>query len=465
MKKLSIRKKFLAFLITGNVLLTGCSYSGDMESTKKDNSNNSSFSQSTIDENSNNIESSYDYSYNIDNSSKDESSKLESNEESNEESNAEICSSQDEISNFDSVSSEEIFENSFENSIEDFVENSNNEISDNSNAEIVLEISNSYDELSENESSIEVEVSSETLEESEEFEDYEKSEESEEIEESKNDMNESSEESFIDDFSQNEDSELDNEIFTHDNNYIRAMDYVNVQTKPSIESEVITTLFKGDFLKKIGIIDDWYIVEYNGKKAYVMKEYTDEIKEKKLKIDLSKSNICYFSQGSTLYSDKELKNKICDIPTLESGIIFYQSDNAFYIEVNGIKGYVHTSNLAIVDLPIIVVDESDHTATLYNQYNSYVYDVKLNNENTPTSKGLFMIKSKSYNKKIDIIGSKEENINLFIEYGDSGEGIYSTDFDDNEEKLKKEGGVLINNEDAKKLVKKINKFNSILIKD
>ncbi len=337
MKKFKMRKKLLALLVSGNILLTGCSITGNITSKNEESIEESSYKQS----------SKIDPS--IEESSKEKSSQVEASKE--------------------------------ETSIEE-----SSEVSEESKEEIVEETS------IEEEPSIE-EISEEpSIEESYELENN--------IEEPE-------------------------EVLTDDSNYIRALYTVNIRLEPNTESTILSTLYEGNVIKKLGYVGNWYIVEYEGNKAYVSKDYTEEIEHSK--VDLNESNICYFPYGTTLYSDSELTDKIMDIPSLESAQILNQEDNALYVETEGYNGYVDSISASVIPQPAIIVDKSDQTLSLYkNNQKQMEFSVVTGNENLnfyhPTGEGLFNIYSKSYNA--ELVGDTwDVMVNVFMGFN-GGEGIH-----------------------------------------
>ena len=343
MKNFKIRKRLLAILISSNILLTGCSITGEISKEKEES---------------------------------DDSIQISIPESSNEE-------SKEEIKEETSIEETSTKESSIEESIieESIIEKSSIEES-------------SIEDSSIEESSIEESIMEEP----------------------------SIEESTIE-----EQEESYTEILTEDSNYIKATANVNVRTEPNTNSEVLTLLYEGNALKKLGYVNDWYIVEYNGNKAYVSAYYTEEISEEQIYPDLNISNICYFPYGTTLYSDAELTDKIMDIPSLESAQILNQEDNALLVETQGYNGYVDSIDASIISQPVIIVDKSEQTLRLYkNNQKQMEFSVVTGNEDPnfyhSTGEGLFSLYSKSYNA--ELVGDTwDVYVNVFMGFN-GGEGIH-----------------------------------------
>ncbi len=48
---------------------------------------------------------------------------------------------------------------------------------------------------------------------------------------------------------------------------------LNVRTGPSMEADIITSLYPGETLKVTGVRGDWYQTEYNNRAAFVARTY------------------------------------------------------------------------------------------------------------------------------------------------------------------------------------------------
>ena len=419
MKKLSIRKKFLAILISGNILFTGCSISGNITEESKKESSDVSYTQSSTLDNTRKYESSSEESSIVESSiSKiSEQSSLETNESSIEESQEIVEeTSVEEESEYNENSNEE-------NEYSEVSEH--NETDSKENDDLVEDSTNDTEEKLENDSDNELNDEDENSMDDENVDD-EKLESNEDEASYKDDYNEESSDEEYDD---------SNEIYTDDNSYIRATGYVNVRTKPNPYSDTLDLLYPGDTLKKLGFVDDYYIVEYNNEKGYVAFDYSEEINQledqkndemEPINSDsLNISNICYFPNGTTLYSDANLNYEIMDIPSLESAEIYYQEGNAYYVETDGNRGYVSKASASIISQPVIVVDESDQLLKLYKDNNIKMeFPVVTGNyPNYASTKGLFNIFSKSYNA--NLVGETwDVYVNVFMGYTVYGEGIH-----------------------------------------
>lgn len=375
MKKFSVRKRLLALLISSNIVLTGCSILGDITSKNKEDSVDSSCTQSSTLENISILESRYEDNQNTESSLNKKNDNEQTSAESNEESKKQVESS---IIEETEEESNEIYET------ESSAEEESTEIDEETSVE----------ENSESYSSVENEINEDSYEE------------------------ESSEEEF---------DNFNNEVYTYDNTYIRAKTTVNVRSEPNTNSDILSLLYEGNVLKKVGYIDNWYIVEYDGKNAYVSKDYADEIEESKIKIDLNESNICYFPYGTVLFTDKEFTNKLLDIPSLESGEIINQEGNAYYVNTAGYNGYVNISSATVIPQPVVIVDKSEQILRLYkNNKKLMEFPVVTGNETSnfyhPSGEGLFNIYSKSYNA--ELVGDTwDVVVNVFMGYN-GGEGIH-----------------------------------------
>ena len=402
MKKFKIRKRILALLISGNIMLSGCSMFGNV-SDKKMESSDESYTQSSID--SSKPESSREKS------SKNESSINNKEQSSKEESIEEVESSIEEsleISEYTSVEeSSEVEFSTDEEETSTKEESSDEESSTSEESEKEEEVS-VKEESSKLESKVEEESSKKNEESSSEEEDIEDEFDDEYEEDSKDEYEQ---ESNV------ETSELDEEdkyVYTDDNMYIYADDTVNIRTYPNTDCDILGLLYEDKSLKKLGYVGDkdWYIVDYNGKEAFVSGLYSHEEKQVKTETkpetktdnNLKISNVCYFPDGSTLYSDARLTKKIKYIPELESAEIYKQEGNSYYVETDGDRGYVSKSSATLLSKPVAVVDISMQYMTYYyvdpltNVITKKTIPVITGNETPdfyyPTDRGLFYFYSK-----------------------------------------------------------------------
>lgn len=243
---------------------------------------------------------------------------------------------------------------------------------------------------------------------------------------------------YIEEYNYVESSDIEQNIIyeENDNIYIRAKETINVRYGPSTESDIMDILYEGNTLKKIGEVDNWYIVECNDLNAYASKDYCEEIDNNEINNDVTENdiqeeingfNVCYFPYGATIYSDKELTNAICDIPSLESGIINYQVDDVYSVDSYGYNGYVSIYSTSIIAQPVIIVDKSEQMLRLYKNNNlAMEFSVVTGNETydfyNPSEEGLFYIYDKQYNA--NLVGPTwDVNVGVFMPYN-GGEGIH-----------------------------------------
>ena len=350
--KIRINKRILTLLVSGNILLSGCSINSNVVS-KNENS--------SLTEDTNEIE--FIYSYN------EENFKLQS-----------------------------------ENSISSKKDNNSKELKDTNSEKdesIIEELDTDLNEY------YSVDTNSDTKENIEEY-----------------------------NYVENSDTEQNIIYEENDNIYIRAKETINVRYEPTIESDIMDILYEGNSLKKVGEINNWYIVEYKGLNAYVSKDYCEEIDNNEInneemdndiQEEINGSNVCYFPYGVTIYSDKELTNAICDIPALESGIINYQVGDVYLVDSYGYNGYVSIYSTSIIAQPAIIVDKSEQMLRLYKNNNlAMEFSVVTGNETydfyNPSEEGLFYIYDKQYNA--NLVGPTwDVNVGVFMPYN-GGEGIH-----------------------------------------
>lgn len=442
--KFSFKKRMLALLISGNIMLSGCSMFGNV-SDKKMESSDESYTQSSID--SSKPESSREKS------SKNESSINNKEQSSKEESIEEVESSIEEsleISEYTSVEESSEVESSTHEEKTSIEEESSKE----SSIEESSDVESSTSEESEKEEEVSVKEESSKPEFKVEEESKEKNEESSSEEEDiEDEFDDENEENFKDEYEQEsnvETSELDEEdkyVYTDDKMYIYADDTINIRTAPNTDCDILGLLYEDKSLKKLGYVGDkdWYIVDYNGKEAFVSGLYTHEEKQVKTETktdnNLKISNVCYFPDGSTLYSDARLTKEIKDIKESEFGKIYKQEGNSYYVETDGDKGYVSKSSATIISDPVVVVDKSEQHLEYYENNNLVLeYPVITGNESEdfyyPTDEGLFTIYSKVYDAVLEGPINYEtgrpawhSEVDVFMEFY-NGEGIHDASWKD-----------------------------------
>ncbi|MBQ9318577.1 MAG: SH3 domain-containing protein [Bacilli bacterium] len=383
----NLSNRVTSLLVGGCILLSGCSVFSENSKTNNNQISNSSTSESSLisESNPNNIKG-----------ESSEESKEESSEESKEESSEE---SKEE-------SSEESKEESSEESKEENSEESKEESSEESKEE----------------------SSEEGKEESSEEDEEENSKEGKE-ESSKEDKEESDNQPI------EEDQQSYKKVYTKDNNsYVIADETVNVRPEPNTNCEPIDLLYENSKVKLLGKVEgeDWYIVDLNGKEAYVTSLYTHVVDETKTQNDSKTFDVGYFPDGSTLYSDKDLTKPIRKLPKLDSAFVYGKHGDKYYVEVDGQRGYVSASSLVFLSKPIVIIDKSSQTGTLvYDEHNetiAHTFPVITGSEcpdcNTPTDEGLHYI----YNVTTggcDLVGPTwNSHVSVFIRFTAQHQGLH-----------------------------------------
>ena len=214
-------------------------------------------------------------------------------------------------------------------------------------------------------------------------------------------------------------------------NYVEATTDVNIRKESNTDSEILNTLNKGQKLETTRLLDNgWYEVIYNGKKAFIIKDYVKEITEEIISNPFNK--IVMFNGESNIYSKD---NKIIDtVPKYETAFVYGKKDDKYIATVNNKICYINIEDVIDTDKKIVIVDISDQTARLYNG-NKVIVDtpVVTGKNSTPTDIGYFDIDWKERNCYLRGPGYSSY-VNYWMPYnGDEGlhDAEYHTDYDEN----------------------------------
>lgn len=209
--------------------------------------------------------------------------------------------------------------------------------------------------------------------------------------------------------SNNEEESLEEEILDNIelSYYVVATENVNIRSKRDKNSEKLGILFKGQSLKMIDEYKTWIKVEYDGKKAYISKEYLE------------------------IVQSYDFPNKV-DIPVIDSDKdAYYYLRNISFVKATGKVNVRRETNtdcevlgqLSKGDRVLFVSDLGEWYQVEYNGENAYVYSkyAKITTEcATEVSDIVFMIsKTSLYDidtfEKIDRI-PKNELAEVYAEY-------------------------------------------------
>lgn len=155
-------------------------------------------------------------------------------------------------------------------------------------------------------------------------------------------------ESTLDDY-------ITNEIIS---NTVVADKLTDIKEGPGANYNTLGILKEKESLKVNGEKDGFFEVEYKDGYAYV------DMNDVTFKNGFIKSG--YLINDCKLYDSSALTNEITDVKSLEFVKIFSEENGNYYVEVNGITGYIEKSNIELLNDKYIVVDISDQIVEMYN---------------------------------------------------------------------------------------------------
>ncbi len=53
--------------------------------------------------------------------------------------------------------------------------------------------------------------------------------------------------------------------------------WCNVRSGPSLEDKIIGKAYLNDFFNAYAFVEDWYLIDFNGKPGYIYKDFISEV--------------------------------------------------------------------------------------------------------------------------------------------------------------------------------------------
>ena len=132
----------------------------------------------------------------------------------------------------------------------------------------------------------------------------------------------------------------------------------DIKENNNADSKTIGFLKEKESLRVNGEKDGYFEVIYKGNIAYV--DMNDVVyKQTFIKSGYALSD-CY------IYDTSSLENKIADINELEFVKVYNEENNNYYVEANGLTGYMPKSDIQLFNDKYIVVDISDQLVEMYD---------------------------------------------------------------------------------------------------
>ena len=208
--------------------------------------------------------------------------------------------------------------------------------------------------------------------------------------------------------------------------FIQATTNVRVRAAANTDSEIYYVLRKGFTLPYVDHIDGWYVVEYNGRTAYVSDEYANIIQQ--TAFPYAPQFYCALKYDANIFDD--YGNPVCLLPQNELVAVYAQDDGYYLIGADGHYGYVNSSFCTKLTGTFVVTDISDQTTTLFKDgfpYETYpVITGNVRNGNN-TAEGLFEVKGEYHDTVlVGRDGSYEKPVDVFIKYHNS-EGFHDAE--------------------------------------
>ena len=141
---------------------------------------------------------------------------------------------------------------------------------------------------------------------------------------------------------------------------VRALDYVNIRSESSIESDKIGLLEVGSKLKYISETKEFYEVEYNNQKGYVSKDYSELIEQDK---DYDNKKMGIVLSDTLMYTDIGP----VEVEKYTIGEVTEENDLLYYFKTDNGNGYVYKDCSDILTDTYVIVDISDQELKLYEK--------------------------------------------------------------------------------------------------
>ncbi|MDO4996742.1 MAG: L,D-transpeptidase family protein [Bacilli bacterium] len=207
---------------------------------------------------------------------------------------------------------------------------------------------------------------------------------------------------------------------------VKATSAVNVRSGMTTDSDKLAVLNAGDSVDFSSDENEgWYTVNYDGKTAYVSKDYSTVTEETKVVAPLQK--MVYFKNSSNLYKDSKSNESIGDIPELEAAAIYGESNGLYLASVDNKVGYIKPEDTGDLKDTFVIVDISDQQAYLYEGNELVVQTPIVSGRNSsPTTKGLHEVWYIENNRFL-----KGDGYNVYVDYFmafHGGEGLHDAEY-------------------------------------
>ena len=172
---------------------------------------------------------------------------------------------------------------------------------------------------------------------------------------------------------------------------VTTLDEVNIRSKASTNSEKYNILYKGDYYPFIREEKNFYVIDYYGTEAYVVKSHA--VIEEKDVVTADFIKLVYVRNDTFLFNRADINSGISGyIEEFETGEVLSDEGNFYLIRTNDQEGYIDKNNVTSLKGMVVDVDISDQKLYIY-QDNSIIFqtNVVTGHPKTPTNIGKYFV--------------------------------------------------------------------------
>lgn len=234
------------------------------------------------------------------------------------------------------------------------------------------------------------------------------------------------------DYVNDKEETLITDTYTEVNDILYTTSKVNFRLGPSLEDKRICTIKKDTEIFPIALVNNWYLVKYNGQIGYVCADYVrsfkEEIKENYNIENITIKKIVYANEKAFMYDNY---NNICGfIEQYEGAYLIDNIDNKSLIKTDKYFGYIENKYLKEVEGKLIEIDLTDQYVTLYCENDVVLRsDIVTGKNTTPTRIGNFKIYAKERDRYL-----RGADYNTHVDFWmpfDGGIGLHDATWRDN----------------------------------
>lgn len=181
-------------------------------------------------------------------------------------------------------------------------------------------------------------------------------------------------------------------------NVVVALENVNIRSNPDVNSNKISILKKNKKLLISKVLDNnWIEVVSHDKIGYVNSKYV-----KKYKICLEPYYKQVYMKNIAGIYNYPYSSIIDYLPKYETAFVYGELDDFYYIEKNGVVGFIRKIDTKELNNKYIVVDISSQTINVFNNEKKIMKsNVVTGKTSTPTYLGDYQIYSKQLNRVLE----------------------------------------------------------------